>query len=361
VTRGGTALYDGLSGVPDLVRRAVEAAADLHFDLCVHPATGRLLAVLAAGVPAGGRVGETGTGTGAGLGWMADANPNASFVSVEHDGARADAARQIFEPFENVEVVTGDAGLLFERGPFDLLVHDGGWGSGKNDPRRVDPSEVLTANGVMTIDDYTPMSEWPPSFMGQPDRARADWLGDNRLLATEVTVADGMAVLVCRRRPPLAGPTGVELRNQRSGSGAICRAILDRLPTWFGIAEANDEYVAAAESSPCVIASLDGSDVGILTLVHHSADAAEVHLMAVIPEMHRRGIGRAMLRHAEAQLLRAGVHFLQVKTLSPRRVDEGYASTRAFYEAYGFRHLEEFPTLWSPENPALQMVKVVGR
>jgi hypothetical protein len=67
-----------------------------------------------------------------------------------------------------------------------------------------------------------------------------------------------------------------------------------------------------------------------------------------------------MLRHAEAVLAADGVEFLQVKTLSPRHPDEGYRKTRAFYEAYGFRPLEEFPTLWSPDQPALQLVKTVS-
>ena len=203
MTQGGTGLYDDAADVPERVRRAVDAARALDFDLCVHPATGRLLAVLAAGTPVDGRIGETGTGTGAGLAWMVEAAPGRSFVSVERDPARAAAAREVFADLPNVEIVTGDAGLLFDRGPFDLLVHDGGWGAGKTDDRRVDPTVVLTANGVMTIDDLTPMTTWPPTFAGRPDVARTAWLADDRLLTTEVTVAPGMAVLVMRRKPPV--------------------------------------------------------------------------------------------------------------------------------------------------------------
>ena len=102
-----------------------------------------------------------------------------------------------------MEIIHGDAAELFDRGPFDLLVHDGGWGSGKADPRRIDPTVVLKPNAVMTIDDYEPMIEWPPMFDGKPDTARIDWLSDPRFFATEITVADHMAVLVCRRRPPV--------------------------------------------------------------------------------------------------------------------------------------------------------------
>ena len=153
----------------------------------------------------------------------------------------------------------------------------------------------------------------------------------------------------------------VELRDRASGSGPICRRILDALPDWFGIPEAVDDYVAHADRSPTVIASIAGIDVGILTVAHHSPYAAEVHLMAVVPEHHRRGIGTAMLRHVEEALSDADVEFLQVKTLSDKNPDEGYAKTREFYRASGFRPLEEFPSLWDPWNPALQMVKYIAR
>ena len=83
--------------------------------------------------------------------------------------------------------------------------------------------------------------------------------------------------------------------------------------------------------------------------------------MAVLPEFHRRGIGRALLLHAETMLALDGVEFLQVKTLAASRPDEGYERTRAFYFAYGFRPLEEFQELWDAENPALQMIKVVPK
>jgi predicted O-methyltransferase YrrM len=203
VTLGGTALNSSWprGALPKLVEDAVAEAVRIEFELCVHPATGRLLSVLAGGVPAGGLVGETGTGTGAGLAWMVSSNPTAWFISVEKDDVRVAAARRVFSEYPNVEIIHGDAGDLFERGPFDLLVHDGGWGSGKADPRRIDPTVVLKPNAVMTIDDYEPMVEWPPRFEGKPDTARIDWLSDPRFVSTEITVAEHMAVLVCRRRP----------------------------------------------------------------------------------------------------------------------------------------------------------------
>ncbi len=101
--------------------------------------------------------------------------------------------------------------------------------------------------------------------------------------------------------------------------------------------------------------------MGLLTLLRRSPYAAEVYVMAVLPELHRQGIGRMLLEHAEEMLATDGVEFLQVKTLAPSKPDVGYDKTRAFYLACGFRPLEEFPDLWDPENPALQMIKVIPK
>jgi ribosomal protein S18 acetylase RimI-like enzyme len=131
------------------------------------------------------------------------------------------------------------------------------------------------------------------------------------------------------------------------------------LPTWFGIPAAVEDYIARADRSPTIIASLADEDVGLLTLVRHSPCAAEVYVMAVLPEFHRQGIGQALLGHAEAMLAAEGVEFLQVKILASSKPDEGYEKTRAFYQANGFRALEEFPDLWDPENPALQMIRAI--
>jgi GNAT superfamily N-acetyltransferase len=79
--------------------------------------------------------------------------------------------------------------------------------------------------------------------------------------------------------------------------------------------------------------------------------------MGVLPEYHRGGIGRRLVAAAEAWLRGQAVEYLQVKTLSPAHPDPGYSRTRAFYQALGFRPLEEFPLLWGAETPCLLMVK----
>jgi GNAT superfamily N-acetyltransferase len=149
----------------------------------------------------------------------------------------------------------------------------------------------------------------------------------------------------------------LRLEVRTSGSGALCRELLDELPDWFGIPEAVDEYVVKAERATAVVAIADTREVGLLTLIRHTAYAAEIDVTAVKPDHHRRGIGRAMVDRAEHLLARDGVEYLQVKTLADTVEYEPYARTRAFYAACGFRPLQVFPDLWDPENPALQFVK----
>lgn len=208
----GTALYDGLdpATVPDLVKRAVAAADRLGFALCVHPATGRLLQSLAAGVAPGGLVAEIGTGTGAGLAWMFSlADPGVRFTSVELDEDRARAAQQVFADVDNVTVLHGDAALVYDQGPVDLLVFDGGWGSGKSGGPRVELADVVKPHGTFTVDDFAPMKTWPPQFQGEVDAGRHFWLTHPNLLATEIQVAPDMAVLIGRHTPGVQPPLAV--------------------------------------------------------------------------------------------------------------------------------------------------------
>ena len=151
----------------------------------------------------------------------------------------------------------------------------------------------------------------------------------------------------------------VELRKIDGGAGAICGQILATLPSWFGLDEANRRYSETAQRSPVILAEADREPIGLLVLVRHSPQAAEIDLVAVRPEWHRHGIGRRLIAHAERSLIDQGVEYLQVKTLSDRHPDPGYRSTRAFYQACGFVTLEEMPTLWGPFNPALQLVKAL--
>ncbi len=160
------------------------------------------MADLAAALPAGARVGETGTGTGAGVAWMAStAPPDAHIVSVEIDPGRATTARRVLEGDQRVTILEAGVEALWDHGPFDLLVLDGGPGSGKEGHEPISPRARLRAGGRIVIDDFTPTTEWPPRFGGELDRPRLHWLTHPDLDSEEHVVAPDMAVVVGRLRP----------------------------------------------------------------------------------------------------------------------------------------------------------------
>jgi GNAT superfamily N-acetyltransferase len=149
----------------------------------------------------------------------------------------------------------------------------------------------------------------------------------------------------------------VRVTSGRCDPAAVER-LLRALPGWFGIEDSIVSYVEDAATMDTYLAERDGAVVGALLAVRHFPAAAEIHLMAVAPEQHRRGVGRALVAALEADLTRDGVRFLQVKTLGPSRPNPEYDRTREFYSAVGFTPLEEHPDLW-PGNPCLVMVKAL--
>ena len=98
----------------------------------------------------------------------------------------------------------------------------------------------------------------------------------------------------------------------------------------------------------CWVTHVGGAPVSFLAVERHGPRSAEVHVMGVLPGRHGGGHGSELLRAAEAALARAGVRYLQVKTLSSARSSPAYDATRAFYLARGFEPLTELPTLWDP-------------
>jgi GNAT superfamily N-acetyltransferase len=136
-----------------------------------------------------------------------------------------------------------------------------------------------------------------------------------------------------------------------------CEQILWSLPTWFGIEAANQDFIRSLRYLPTFVARLQKCVVGFIALKPHNPGSIEVHVMAVAPDYHRQGIGRALLCRAEEWARAHGYRWLHVKTLGPSIPDSGYEQTRRFYLEMGFDPLFETVHLWGPENPALILVK----
>jgi GNAT superfamily N-acetyltransferase len=141
------------------------------------------------------------------------------------------------------------------------------------------------------------------------------------------------------------------------GQSAACVPLLWVLPDWFGLEESILNYAREIESLPTFLAKTDGGVLGFLSLKQHTPYSAEILVMAVHPDVQRGGIGRALVGAAEAYARGLGIEYMQVKTLGPSNPDTGFAKTRAFYEALGFRPMEELKQIWDEHNPCLILVK----
>lgn len=137
---------------------------------------------------------------------------------------------------------------------------------------------------------------------------------------------------------------------------AIAREILESLPEWFGMEESREEYIAQSAGLPFWAAFVQGRPVGFIVLKQTSAHAAEIFVMGVRKEAHRKGVGRALFAALRAHALEMGLKCLQVKTVAEGCYPE-YDSTRRFYESCGFYELEVFPTLWDEANPCSVMIQ----
>jgi GNAT superfamily N-acetyltransferase len=150
---------------------------------------------------------------------------------------------------------------------------------------------------------------------------------------------------------------GVIIKGPSFEMAAVCEQILHALPEWFDDEVSNAQYLKDIDSLPTLVAYAREEAVGFLTIKAHNSYSAEILVMGIRPEMHRKGVGRALVREVEKFLRRGGCEYLQVKTLSSLDLDEHYAATRKFYFAMGFRPLEDFTRLWNKENPCVLMVK----
>lgn len=179
--------------LPELVRAAHERAEAAGFDRSCDPDVGRLLAVLAARVPEGGRILEIGTGLGAGVGWLVSGlrqRTDVTVTTIESDLERAGLAARGWPEFVDPRV--GDAlELLAGLGTFDLIFADAGAGKQVGLERTI---AALNPRGVLLVDDMVPYPgvAWEEEFVRRQEGVRQILLNHDRLVAVELTHGSGV-------------------------------------------------------------------------------------------------------------------------------------------------------------------------
>ncbi|MCU1679125.1 MAG: O-methyltransferase family 3 [Frankiales bacterium] len=179
--------------------RAADAAAHAlatGFPMSSEQAVGELLRVVAAAVPAGGRILEIGTGTGFGTAWLVDglgARTDVEVVTVDNDRDRVSAVEARGWP-SCVQFVVGDGlEILARSGTFDLVFADAPPGKVTGLDRTI---AALRPRGVLVVDDMT--SDIPQDFAILRAAVRSTLLTHPELVAVEL--AHGSGVIVATRR-----------------------------------------------------------------------------------------------------------------------------------------------------------------
>ncbi|WP_331766926.1 class I SAM-dependent methyltransferase [Embleya sp. NBC_00896] len=184
---------------PASVVVAEESARARGFRFSCAPEAGRLLAVLAAAVPPGGRILELGTGAGVGAAWIVSGvAPGAGieFITVERDAELA-AENARFRWPEGIDFRVGDnEELLPTLGMFDLIFADaeGGKWSGLDTT-----IAALHPGGILIVDDMDPTRVDGPDHRRSLERVRETLTTHPDLLAAELPTATGL-ILATRRQ-----------------------------------------------------------------------------------------------------------------------------------------------------------------
>src|SRR5262245_23910833 len=142
----------------------------------------------------------------------------------------------------------------------------------------------------------------------------------------------------CKRRGGSAMPTRITVQPISDGASksSLCAGLIAELPMWFGRQESNARYISDIVDRDALVALLDGRMRGMIALDYHFAVTCNVWWLGVSPEVHRRGLGRALVERAAERARGRGCRRLAVETMSPRADSAEYALTRRFYAAVGF-------------------------
>ena len=139
----------------------------------------------------------------------------------------------------------------------------------------------------------------------------------------------------------------------------IARAVLESLPEWFGIAEAREEYIRDSAGLFFAAAYDQGRPIGFICLKETGRATAELYVMGVLKEYHRKGVGRRLIEWAKETARQKGYSFIRVKTVQMNKYDD-YDDTNRFYQAMGFKEFAVFPTLWDENNPCRIYAAYIG-
>ncbi|NLP33703.1 MAG: GNAT family N-acetyltransferase [Clostridiales bacterium] len=137
----------------------------------------------------------------------------------------------------------------------------------------------------------------------------------------------------------------------------ITKSILSELPEWFGNEQSLLNYAESVKGKAFYCAYDRDKAIGFISLKFNNLYTADIYVMGILKNYHRKGIGKQLVEAAEQYIKTKGFKLFMVKTLGESSDYELYKNTRKFYKSVGFYPLEEFKEIWGEDNPCLIMVK----
>jgi demethylmenaquinone methyltransferase/2-methoxy-6-polyprenyl-1,4-benzoquinol methylase len=178
--------------VPAIVADAYRRAAAAGFAISSELGVGRLLAVLAAAVPHGGRILEIGTGVGAGTAWIVHGlgqRTDVEVVTVDKSAETARVAMQAAWP-GFVRMVVADVLTILEGlGTFDLVFADAEGGKWTGLDRTI---AAVSPGGHLLVDDMEPAAWTVPQQEAKTRAVREALLRCSDLITVELHSASGI-------------------------------------------------------------------------------------------------------------------------------------------------------------------------
>lgn len=181
--------------IPKLVQRALKLACKNNFTQSCTYEVGKFLQI-SSGLKRKARIAEIGTGYGVGSAWiLSGMSPDSKLITIDHDQEQIEQVRKIFINHK-IEILQGDWKSILPYGPFDFVFIDIKEAKFNEADLVID---TVNLDGIIILDDFTPMEHWPDAWKGKPDIVREKWLNDARLLCMELRTSEKSSILFVRK------------------------------------------------------------------------------------------------------------------------------------------------------------------